>query len=360
MSEFNPILSKTDIRGQSPFARRTVPEASTSLVFYKEGQDALVVMPGERAPMRSQLVFGKYSWLYVVDMSEFFWTIGCNLPSQTNSFNFKASARISCSVADPVTVARRNITNIRQVLDALIVDEMKVVSKQFEVDQSNLAEDPIKSHVKRAVRDVGFQIHQLTVDLSSESQIVDLLRKKEIYKRTEDVERTKIKEGSLTEKTSIETSTELERLRMEKDKAEMDRMKFKMDFYDMALKSGSLKMLAMRLAQDPGDIAVVAQLLCQQEQLAANNNINLLKIMLEEDALEGTQLGEEGKRIVQRLIGITETSTPVLEGDMTASTETIEDSSDSERGTNSNIEVDSATAVSELPSDEMPEEFGRV
>lgn len=343
---YNPILAKEDIRQRSPFEKRLVPEANTALVFYREGQTPLVIEPGGQAPLRGQLMFGQYNWLYKVDKSEFFWNFQCNLPSKTNAFNFKADVQLTCSVIDPAMVVQRNITDVRQVVQPLIVESMKAISRKYEVDESNTAEDPICVYVNQRVYDEGFQLNRFVLDLSSEKQITDMIREKELVKRSSDLEKTKITEKSDVERTSLQQDTELERLRMEQDKVQLERLQFKMDFYNTALQSGSLMMLAMQLAKNPDDVLVVAQLISQQNQFAANNQLNLLKVMLEEDAIEGAQLGEAGKRVVQRLIGLTESSKPALQSASNDSSTTSQTVS---------VESESNDSLTE----EVPDEFSR-
>ena len=343
---YNPILAKEDIRQRSPFEKRLVPEANTALVFYREGQTPLVIEPGGQAPLRGELMFGKYNWLYKVDKSEFFWNFQCNLPSKTNAFNFKADVQLNCSVIDPAMIVQRNITDVRQIVQPLIVEAMKAKSREYEVDESNIAEEPIRVHVNQRVYDEGFQLNRFVLDLSSERQITDMIREKEIVKRSSELEKTKIVEKSDVERTYLQKDTELERLKMEQDKVQLERLQFKMDFYNTALQSGSLMMLAMQLAKSPDDVLVVAQLISQQDQFAANNHLNILKVMLQEDAIDGAQLSEAGKRVVQRLIGLTESSKPALQSASTDSSTTSQ-------------AVSIGSESSDSLSDEVPDEFSR-
>lgn len=364
---YNPILAKEDIRQRSPFEKRLVPEANTALVFYREGQTPLVIEPGDPAPLRGQLMFGKYNWLYKVSKGIFSWNFQCDLPSKTNTFSFKAEVQLICSVLNPVMIVQDDITDVRQVVQPLIVDAMKNVSRKYEIEDFNVAEEQIsnflnnlyeiKEYVDTKYSDQenvddkkkrlkGFHLNRFVLDLSSDRKIINIAQEKELFKRSSDFERTKITEKSNVERTSIQQDTELDRLRMEQDKVQLDRLKFKMDFYNTALQSGSLMMLAMQLAKNPDDVLVVAQLINQQNQFAANNQLNLLKVMLEEDAIEGAQLGEAGKRVVQRLIGLTESSKPALQSASTGSSKTSKTVS---------VENESNDASLE----EVPDEFSR-
>jgi hypothetical protein len=61
-------------------------------------------------------------------------------------------------------------------------------------------------------------------------------------------------------------------------------------------------LLALHLTENPGDIAVINQMLNRQHEVEMENQLKLLKIMLEEDAIEGYQLDEVRKRVLHKLI----------------------------------------------------------
>lgn len=342
---YNPILAIEDIRQRSPFEKRLVPEANTALVFYRDGQTPLVIEPGDQAPLRGQLMLGKYNWLYKVDKSEFSWSFECDnktLHSKTDGFYFQANMTISCSVVNPAAIVVRKVTDIREVVQSLIIESMKVVSRKYENHKSSEAEEAICIYVKQEFYDECFKLNRFVLNLLPDPQIIDDIRGEKL----EELAERKITRDSNIKRKSIEEETKLEKLLIEQDKAQLERLQFKMDFYNTALQSGSLMMLAMQLAKSPDDVLVVAQLISQQDQFAANNQLNLLKVMLEEDAIEAAQLGEAGKRVVQRLIGLTESSRPALQSASTDSSTTSQTVS---------IESESNDSL----SGEVPDEFSR-
>ena len=91
-------------------------------------------------------------------------------------------------------------------------------------------------------------------------------------------------------------------------------MKTKMDFYGPMIQAGQWQMLAMQLAQNPNDMQIIVQQLKQQEQLEREHQIKMLKMLLDEDALEGSQISEVGQAMLQKLLGIAEQSIPELKG----------------------------------------------
>ena len=61
-------------------------------------------------------------------------------------------------------------------------------------------------------------------------------------------------------------------------------------------------MLALQLAEHPEDVTSIVNLINQQQQADRENQLKMLKIMLEEDVVEGFQVEEVRKRILQKVL----------------------------------------------------------
>jgi hypothetical protein len=77
-------------------------------------------------------------------------------------------------------------------------------------------------------------------------------------------------------------------------------------FDEKLLQGGESSMLAAYLAQNSDNIATLISRLDQQKQIASGSKMEMLKIMIEQDALEGSQLSEASGRVLRRLMGLTE------------------------------------------------------
>ena len=73
---------------------------------------------------------------------------------------------------------------------------------------------------------------------------------------------------------------------------------------------GNLQILALQLAQSPGDVQAILQALNQEKQLEQAYKIQVLETLLKADAIEGWQLTEVGKLAIKDLMGTAEKFLP--------------------------------------------------
>ncbi|MGF1937692.1 MAG: hypothetical protein RM347_025435 [Nostoc sp. ChiQUE02] len=308
---YNPIVSKEALRW-GLLQRRPVPEPGTALVFVGDGQPLLTITQGQRGPTKGEMVWGKYNMLYKVDISEHPLSFRCDLPCKTDAFDFHAEVKFNCSVHEPEIIVQRNVTDVYEVLEPLIDHVMRSMSRSYEFKEVGIAEREIGDRVKQEVYDAGFQLNRFVLKLSLEQEVRDRIRRKTNIQEEVEVDITSIKGKSELEKTVIEEQNKLEKLKIESDKLEIERLRIKMDFYNEIIQTGSLQLLVLQLAKNPNDVMAVAQMLNQQRQLAVDNEVKLLEVLLKEDAIEGSQFDDAGKHIVQRLMGLIERPAPAL------------------------------------------------
>ncbi|MFB2891602.1 hypothetical protein ACE1CI_01530 [Aerosakkonemataceae cyanobacterium BLCC-F50] len=336
---YNPILTKEELGRWRIFQQRPVPEPGTALVFFGEGQTLVSIIQGQKGLTGGEMFWGKYNLLYKVDMSEHPLSFRCDLPCKTDAFDFHAEVKFNCLVHDPEMIVRRNVTDVRKILEPLIIEVMRNMSREYEVEQSGIAEREIGDRVKKEVYDVGFQLNRFTLTLSLEQETRDRIREKKRIQETTELEKINI-QGML------ELEKEKQKLAMQREQFEIERMKLKIDFYGPIIQAGNWQLLTMQLIQRPEDVAVIAEAINQQKQIERDHQIKMLKMLLDADALEGSQIGEVGKRLLQGLIGLTEQSTPALESRILNNSESLKVSE---------IEkTDNGTS-----SSEVPEEFRR-
>ena len=91
---------------------------------------------------------------------------------------------------------------------------------------------------------------------------------------------------------------------------ELKLMEQKTTFYSSILQAGNLQILALQLAQSPGDVQAILQALNQEKQLDRAYKIQVLQTLLNADAIEGWQLTEVGKRAITELMGTAEQFLP--------------------------------------------------
>lgn len=280
---YNPIIGKEKVHRLHPFQHPT-PEPGIALVLFREGQPRLTTLwPGDRLTA-VKLTAGNYKIIYKVDITEHSFSFYCTLPCEGDAFYFHAEVQVACSVDDPGIIIERNITDVRAVLEPLIIHTMRSISRKQNAEKIGTAERIITKVVKGGKYNVGIKINRVVVKLSLEEEARAHIR------RLKQIERDKERERKEAE------------LGKQSDRLKIERMKMKMDFYSPLIKEGQWQLLALRLTNHPEDVPTVIQILNQQRQAEIDRQLRALKIMLEEDALEGFQIEDAGKRILQYLL----------------------------------------------------------
>ena len=328
---FNPILSKEDVREWSLTKQIPVPEANTVLVLSRSGGELQVISHEAKPISFSKFKFGGYNFLYKVDTREHVLKIECSLPSKVAGFDFPTSVEITCSVSSPQAVIKAGTEDVNSVLKTRLINEMKGISRDYDLREDAMAEKDINRSVKRRVvdegcfNDLGLRISQLTaslkIDASALKPIRDttliklnaeaLLTQKEIELKLSLAEKDAEFELSIIQ-ARIDQAKEIQKLKLD----ELKRLgeSANQEHYEKLLEGGETSMLAAYLARNPDNIASLITRLDQQKQIASGSNLEMLKIMIEEDALEGSQLSEASGRVLRRLMGLTESPKAALEG----------------------------------------------
>lgn len=275
------------------FHPRPVPEPGTALVLYREGQPLITLWPGDRLTS-GEVAWGNYRSIYKVDITEHSFSFNCTLPCRGEAFEFHAQVNVTYSVENPSLVVERNITDARAVLEPLIINTMRNISRRYEVEQSAEAEKAIIESVREESKKygTGLKLVRFVVELSLEEDARKHRRQVRQIKRAKEIERA-------------QAELERQRIMLEKERTQM-----KMDFYGPLIREGQWQLLALYLANHPDDVATIEQIIRQHRQAEIENQLRALKIMLEEDAIEGWQVEavegwqteEIGKRLLRRLL----------------------------------------------------------
>ncbi len=337
MSELhNPIIGREELsRWRTP-----VPDANTALVFIGDGQPTFTITEGQKGLTKGEILWGKYSLIYKVNLSDFPIAFNCNLPCATDAFDFQAEVRFLVSVRDPEIIVRRNITDLYSVLEPLITDEMRRISRKYQVEQSGGAEEEISANLKTKIYDEGFNFKNLTVQLSLEEEARERIRRKKRLIEEYELEKTHIQQEAgiqsqrkryerQEEQASLldEMQTQMLRQNLENKKTQfeleqarqqelfqLEMMKQRTEVYSTMLQAGQWQLLALQLAQRPEDVPLIIESLNRQKQIEREHKIKTLKVLIDTNAIEGWQLSEIGKRALQELVGLTEETVPVIEG----------------------------------------------
>jgi hypothetical protein len=309
---FSPILSQEDVRGWSLTKEIPVPAPNTVLVLSRSGE-LLVISDTDKPISFSRFKFGGYNFLYKVDIGKHVLKIDLLLPSKTPGFDFPGTVEITCFVFDPQTIVRAGTQDVASVLKARLINEMKQISRDYDLRENALAEKDINRSVRRRVvdercfDDLGLRIPQLVASLQIDSSAIGSIKQITLTELNEAASLA-AREAQLR----LDQTEEIAQLRL--DELKRMRASANQEHYEKLLSGGEISLLAAYLAQNPDNIASLIDRLDQQKRIASGSNMELLKIMIEEDAIEGSQLDEAGRKVLRRLMGLTESPKASLEG----------------------------------------------
>ena len=254
----------------------------------------------------------------------------------------------------PEVIVQSKITDVAQWLKASVEDVMRVISRKHEVKESGNAEEEMRSTVGKAIYESGFDLSNFTIKLSLPQEAVEWVQAQ--TRNEEEIRLEQAKQALEEKRTQFEIKKQEERIELERRQREEEAafqnrqiqldlqaklqqqelkhmlakqqtefelklMEQKTNFYSSILQSGNLQLLALQLAQNPGDVQSILQALNQQKQIEREHNVKVLQTLLDADVLEGWQLTEVGKRALQELVGFTEQAARSLPGASNDATE---------------------------------------
>jgi hypothetical protein len=347
LETYNPILAKEELKGLGKLLQRPpIPEPGLALVFSGNGIPLLTITQGQKTVTWGEARWN-YNLVYKVDLTEHPLSFQCDVPCKGDAYKFHAEATFRCTVRDPEMIVDRNITDVAQWLKTSVEDQMRLVSRKFDIKQSGEAEIEMRKVVGQAIYEVGFDLNNFTLKLTLGEEAVDWIQTQTRIQEQINLERTKQDLERQKSQFDIErdqAQTEFSRKKQEEELAfqnkltqqqlqaklqqqhleqmliqqqaefELKIMQQKTEFYGSMLQQGNLQLLALQLAQNPGDVQAILQALNEQKQLDRENNIRVLETLLNADAVEGWQLTEVGKHALKELLGVAAQPTPVLQG----------------------------------------------
>ena len=221
MSETYDPLVKEEIAQFRAFQKRFIADPGKVLVFSGEGKDLLIVPQGKQGPTFGELMWGKYSLLYKVDISEHLLRFQCRLPCATDAFFFDAEVSFSCSVDNPELIVRREIRDVKLRLEPLIVEVMRGQSRNYMVSESGIAESNISDAIKSAVYDSGFYISNLVLQLGLSEEAAEYVRNLERINREKELNRAKQELEHQRKEFEQQARREEERLELERQRQQL-------------------------------------------------------------------------------------------------------------------------------------------
>ena len=305
ISEHNPILEEKDISRWSLLKKRPVPEPGTVMIWSGDGKNLFTIGEGSKGLTNSELLWGKYNRLYIVDIGKHQLNFQCKLPCATDELDFDADVKLVYSVSKPELIVKNRIYNVSDFLVPQIEDLMRCISRRYEARESGEAERIIGRKLEEEVSEVGFKLNRFIVKLSLEEETRTEI--KDVGKNTA------IKKAQL--KSEIELEEYRRRLQNERlfsqsqyaelqEESKLRLAKRKIDFYAPLIEGRNWEALAAQLVDNPEESKKVINALMEQKQIDKNDKQQLLKLLIDEDAIDVNQLTGAGKALIEDLTGV--------------------------------------------------------
>lgn len=300
MSEEKSLFVEKEL---NRWKRPESPRPGTALVFIGDGRTSLIVYEGERGPTQGELLFGKYSTYYEVDMGDRSLNFNEKLPC-ADAFEFHAEVKLTYAVSDPALVLRRARADAGQFLKDLAIDAMRRASRRYKHEQTGEAENAISGRIEEEVRDNGFKLSRpafvkLSLDEAVHTRLIN--RKLGEYDFQD-------KETEVSRQGKLDELEEENKQRLKKKKAE---------FYAPLIQAGDwATLLAMLDINDPDDITLKVQIetIQNQKRLQDERQIEMLKVFIDKGAVESWEFGEATKELIKKVGGLSDQSMARLEG----------------------------------------------
>jgi hypothetical protein len=283
VDKHNPIISSEKTSNWHLFRPRPTPKPGVALVLFQEGKPLVTLLPGDQLTT-GQIRWSDYKLVYEVNIAQRMFDFVSALPCRNGAFDFQAEVYVTYAVDNPAAVVMRNITDAQAALKPLILNTMRSVSRGYEVTESGTAEKAIVEAVQRQNYGIGLKLVHFMVRLGLEEDARVHFRKIEQFE---------------LDKQHQDMDAMLEENR---EKAELEQMKRKIDFYASLIKGGRWQLSALQLIKHPEDVQAALQTLDQERQADLERCMTVLKLLLEKDATDSPEIKDALERILQHLI----------------------------------------------------------
>jgi hypothetical protein len=358
----------------------------TVLVVDREGRQLRVLEGPDDRLTAGEVRWGQIRTLYEVDVTEHPLEFSEVFPCLDDVGGFRATVKLTCTVADPQAVVARGIRDVARVLFPPVTETLRRICGRFPAEAFQQAEAAGLAEIRGLEtgpgHDPAFRIRQVNLVLSLDGAAANYIHERkeatrnlarqqdaarldrdrarleaELARATEEFEHERLEmqrtrdrlEAELADqRQQLELARAADRARAEQKSAvdlELDRLMFErqrqelqagLDLqkltlergraelqaqYDMQvlqarlardrihvtqlaelLNQGQFAALAMQLAHDPEAIGAVSAYLAEQKAADTARQLQALKLLVENDGLEGYQITEQARTVLRQLI----------------------------------------------------------
>jgi hypothetical protein len=249
-----PIADERQIGLFEFFRRISLVKPRTATVLITARGDYVVYSP-DRPPTASELIRKRARFLSEVDMGHHQARIRGDLPCKGDAFGFRATVDLHWRVCDPATVVRDGVRDVRTALEPPILGRLRPITREYTVEKAEDAEKAANAELRTMPEVAAFGFDAAAfVRLGMDDAARD-------------------------------------RVRMEK----------RVSAYRTIIAAGDLSQFALRLAENPKDVAEVISLLIKERDSHRHDTVDLVTKLIESGAIERWEIDDQVRTVLQWL-----------------------------------------------------------
>jgi hypothetical protein len=287
----NPIVSRPDELMGRAQRRRERARPGVAVVL-SDGRGSLQTEWSEHHPH-------PWSWTsrtmatYLVDVGEHAMQFDCTLPCQGDAHHFQAHVTLTWKVHDPAEVVRRNLTNVATKLKPWVERQMRGVSRQADLVDSEQAENLINHQLGDHSQELewGITLVSFHVKLHLDETEWKHLRGLAEFRRQIELERQREELAKVRydhARQQVERDAALREARSIRARA--------------VVQQGLISVVAEHLADNPDDQAYVIGVLRDEGYAKMRSTVEILQAMLDAKKLEGVDLDRVREQALRNLL----------------------------------------------------------
>lgn len=301
------------------------PRALPGQALVLTGRDGTMVLYSDRAATPGEVVWGAYDTIYEVDMGQKELAFTCSARAEGGDVDFLVNFSASYRISNPEAVVARRIEDPVPVIKRVVTDAIGQVTAGFDIEKVQDAAAAVRELLGKHnfSKDMPFVLETPLVTLELDSKAKEYLSKRREMRReaelarhssdltvaTADAERLRREYELQALKRQQEAEIEMAKIKAEME-AQMARRKVELELeiqkqrlavYKPMIDSGMWGLLAQQLAQNPGDIGRVTDVMIQAHGQKVQADLLMLKALLDGDVIEDRHLKDVTASLVRNL-----------------------------------------------------------
>ncbi|MBP2473955.1 hypothetical protein JOF53_002827 [Crossiella equi] len=263
----SPIRNEMELPARRLLGSRPAPTPRPHTTFVLSSADGEVYVPAKLPGAREWRASGA-RWLYEVDLADHWALTSVGLPCHGDLFQFHTELEFGWRVHDPVQVVRSRVTDAVELCRRHLLAQLRQESRRFDPSATALAETALNQLAGTAPATLpeGVTLFRCHVRITQDER----LREHRLAMLAE------AQQGELI-------LTRAQRLRK-------------------MVEDGTYAVLALHLAEHPGDTAKVVQLLAEQEKMSLDTSRGIVQSLLDSGFAQDVDIDQLGGEALRRVL----------------------------------------------------------